>query len=474
MHRRLPKTGTEARAGQAPKLWALRIGFALVIALMAFAAFSAHQVQQSLSEEALGIYRRHVEHDEALYRLRRTIWIGSNTARDFFLNSSAERAAFFGTQIERLRTDSRRLLDDLLRLQGERGAPPELRASVENFWNAVATIPTSAQRLGGRGAHDFIQREIVPRRDAVGEALRAVMENNRTALERNEREFAGTRRSAARRLLVALGLSLFLGLAVAGFSLVFSESLERQAARQYEEVAQARRDLQQLSARLMQIQEEERARLSRELHDEIGQMLATLRLETTRTESLAHQRAPELHQQISGVRELVERMIQIVRNISLLLRPSLLDDLGLGPALQWQVEDFTRRTGVPCEFVEQSLQDALPDAVRTCVYRILQEALHNCEKHASASRVDVSIQQSPGLLLMRVEDNGCGFAADSRERVHPAVRCGLLGMRERAAALGGSVHVGSSPGKGTRVTLRLPLSETGNQEAVRGPAEVET
>ena len=449
----------------------LRIGFALVIALMGFAAYSAYEVQRSLSEEALAIYRRHVEHDDALYRLRRTVWLGSTVAHDFLLDRSAGRSAAFVVRLEQLRTDSRELLESVAIREGGNNSLPELRTLVEEFWIAVAAVREFEERPGAPTAYGLIQEEIVPRREAVGEALREAMRKDQVLLERYAADLTSRHRTAAGRVLVTLALSLLVGLAVAVFSLAFSESQERQAARQHEEIAKARSDLQRLSVRLMEIQEQERARLSRELHDEIGQMLATLRLEAARAESAAARKAPQIQAQMAAVREMAERMIQIVRNIALLLRPSLLDDLGLGPALQWQAEDLTRRTGVPCEFMEEGLQDDLPEAVRTCVYRILQESLHNCEKYASASRVDISIQQSPGLLTMRVEDNGCGFELDSKESPRETVRFGILGMRERAAGLGGSVEVHTSPGRGTRVTLRLPLNRQRNPDGSGAAAQ---
>jgi signal transduction histidine kinase len=144
-----------------------------------------------------------------------------------------------------------------------------------------------------------------------------------------------------------------------------------------------------------------------------------------------------------------------------LLRPAILDDLGVGPALQWLVEDFTRRTGILCELEEQwSNGDALPQAVRTCVYRVLQEALHNCEKHAQATRVRVQGKETRGSLEVIVEDNGRGFDIGAIANDQPHTRFGLLGMRERAAALGGEVRFESAPGRGTRLTLTVPVPST--------------
>jgi signal transduction histidine kinase len=136
-----------------------------------------------------------------------------------------------------------------------------------------------------------------------------------------------------------------------------------------------------------------------------------------------------------------------------LLRPTLLDDLGLVPALQFQLEDFLRRSGIACEFTEDGVEEHLPDPVKTCVYRVVQEALHNCEKHSDASKVRVSVRQFDECLLAKVEDDGRGFSSTAQR----STGLGLLGMRERSANAGGSLIIDSAPGQGTRIALRIPL-----------------
>jgi signal transduction histidine kinase len=141
-----------------------------------------------------------------------------------------------------------------------------------------------------------------------------------------------------------------------------------------------------------------------------------------------------------------------------LLRPALLDDLGLTPALQYQLEDFLRRSGIVCEFTEDGVADDLPDHVKTCVYRVMQEALHNCEKHSGASRVRVAVRQTAETLTLEVEDNGRGFVYSPQAQLANGAGLGLLGMRERASLAGGSLAVESTIGRGTRIVLAIPLA----------------
>src|SRR5205807_8400983 len=122
-------------------------------------------------------------------------------------------------------------------------------------------------------------------------------------------------------------------------------------------------------------------------------------------------------------------------------RPSLLDDLGLAPALQFQSDDFMRRSGIACEFEEEGVSDQLPDHVKTCAYRVVQEALHNCEKHAGAKKVRVVVRQLPDCLVAEIEDDGRGFALNEQRMPSKDIGLGLLGVRERAAIAGGSLVI---------------------------------
>jgi signal transduction histidine kinase len=250
-------------------------------------------------------------------------------------------------------------------------------------------------------------------------------------------------------------LAMLLGMAFAVFSFRRMATLEGQTTRQYEEVSRTKTELQALSARLMSLQEAERARLSRELHDQIGQALATLRLELARIESAAHVELRDIRERLGRSRAILEEAVTLTRNISLMLRPSLLDDLGLCSAVQWLAEDFARRTGIACEVADNTADDSLPEDHRTCVFRIAQEALHNVEKHANARRVAISLRREGESITIAVDDDGQGMGA-SAGRAKEA-RLGILGMRERVLALAGSLDVGPSSRGGTRVVASLPL-----------------
>jgi signal transduction histidine kinase len=161
---------------------------------------------------------------------------------------------------------------------------------------------------------------------------------------------------------------------------------------------------------------------------------------------------PELRSHLDSIKKLAENSVKVVRNMSLLLRPSMLDDLGLVPALQWQAREVSRRSSMEVVVEAETVADDLPEAHKTCIYRVVQEALHNCARHSGARSVRLTAVQDEARIVLSIEDDGKGF--DSK-----TVRgMGLLGMEERVTHLGGTFRVNSRPGKGAKLQIELPLA----------------
>jgi signal transduction histidine kinase len=215
-------------------------------------------------------------------------------------------------------------------------------------------------------------------------------------------------------------------------------------------VKQAEEQLRNLSRRLVSLQEDERRKIARELHDEIGQNLTALKMLLDKASPAAVEgNASELREARETLRELMNR----VRNLSLELRPAMLDDLGLLPTLQWHFKRYTSQTRVEVDFRHTGLRRDLSPEVTSTAYRIVQEALTNVARHARVTQVMVSIRIEGDALLLEVEDHGEGF---DRGKV-PSTCVGLSGMRERALSLGGNLLVKSAPGEGTSLRAELPL-----------------
>lgn len=221
------------------------------------------------------------------------------------------------------------------------------------------------------------------------------------------------------------------------------------------ELKKAQDQLRRLSGSIMANQEKERAALARELHDEVGQVLTALRLDSVWMLKRLKETDPEAAKRASTLCELIDKTIDEVRGMALRLRPSVLDDLGLIPALEWYTADLEKRTGIPCILRHDNVPK-VDDIVATAAYRIAQEALTNVVRHASATHVEVTLQAREGSLTLTVVDNGRGFKAPELKEPEGL---GVAGMRERATLAGGTLEIQSQPGKGTQVCCRLPITE---------------
>ena len=215
--------------------------------------------------------------------------------------------------------------------------------------------------------------------------------------------------------------------------------------------------LRHLSRRILLAQEDERKRISRELHDVIAQMLAgiNIRLATLKIEAQANTKG--FGRTITRTQQLVEKSVERVHRFARELRPAVLDDLGLVPALHTFMKSFAKETGIRMRFTVSAGLDKLSGTKRTVLYRVAQEALTNVACHAHASRVAVSIQRLATVIRMKIQDNGKAFDVERAMHAKGAPHLGLLGMRERVEMVGGTFAIESKPGKGTTILARIPF-----------------
>ena len=215
-----------------------------------------------------------------------------------------------------------------------------------------------------------------------------------------------------------------------------------------------------LARKLLVTQEEERKRISRELHDEIAQVLTgiNVRLATLKTEATINTKG--LKKKISHAQRMVEKSVDVVHRFARELRPTVLDDLGLIPALQTSAKNFSKQNHIFVHLKVFSGVEQLSMAKRTVLYRVAQEALNNVVRHAQASRVNIHIKELPGAVYMEIKDNGKSFQVDHILHARKKHRLGLLGMRERIEMVGGSFTVKSMPGKGTTVSAQIPIDRS--------------
>jgi signal transduction histidine kinase len=434
---------------------ALVAGFGGLISIMALAGIDAlRSLQQFRNNDDL-IRRRFLSQNHVLNDIRSDVYVSGTYVRDYLLEPDLERAEAYRAELE----DVRKHMEAALESYGREVAPPEaqhfitLRTKLTDYWETLTPIfkwDTAERRRSG---YAFLRDEVFPRRQDMLAIADQIANINEQQLNAGNGQVVGLLLKFQDRLVITLVAALALGLGLAALSMFRILKLEAQVHARYEEAAEARSELKGLSARLVQAQETERRALSRELHDEVGQSLSAVLIELRNLSvGLATKSKEHLTEHVDTIKSLVEGTIRVVRNMALLLRPSMLDDLGLVPALKWQAREVSKRTSMDVSVAAEFASDDFPDEYKTCIYRVVQEALHNVSNHAHASSVRIRVQQEQDRLTLSIQDDGQGF--DSKQ----VKGLGLLGIHERVTRLGGRCAVHTAPGSGTVLSVELPFT----------------
>jgi len=238
-------------------------------------------------------------------------------------------------------------------------------------------------------------------------------------------------------------------------------SSQVEKARLFEAVSQQHKQLLALTGRLTEVQEAERKQLARELHDEMGQALTAISINLAAIQKeLPAECAAKVYERLTEASWLAEQTLEQIRELSLNLRPPILDDLGLIPTLRWYIKQYANRVDIKTEFKTNGLEDRLAPEVETTLYRVIQEALTNVARHAQASIVRLHLQRKQSSVVALIQDNGQGFdVAKILDQEGLPTGTGLLGIRERVTLLGGKFNVRSQPGHGTQLTVAIPWED---------------
>ena len=431
----------------------LLVGFGSLLAIIALSGFDALRVLNQFRKEGDQIRRQFLFRNRVLNNIRAEVYISGTYVRDYLLEPDPARASGFGASLESVR---RQMEIELSSYAGQL-EPAEsahydaLRTQLAQYWGVLEPIlKWDAQKRQAHG-YAFLRDEVFPRRTAMLEIASRIADLNEQQLNTGDERVSTLLEKFQDRMAVTLVAALALGLGMAVLSARKILQLEAHAQMRYQEVAEARKQLTSLSARLVEAQETERRSLSRELHDEVGQSLSAVLLELRNLLAGLEGRPEEqIRRQAEVIKGLVEGSVRSVRNMALLLRPSMLDDLGLIPALRWQAREVSKRTSMEVTVATELESEGLPDEYKTCIYRVVQEALHNCSRHSNATTVRVRVQHKAGTLLLSIKDDGRGFDVPQSKGL------GLLGIEERVAQLGGTCHVHSGLGNGTILKVELP------------------
>jgi signal transduction histidine kinase len=410
--------------------------------------------------DQLNSHHRDVE--GKLRRLRADVHLSGIYIRDYLLDTDREHAPEYRQKLTELRQSHAVTVSELRAL-----LPKDAKPSLDNLehglddywqtfeplfdWTVIEKITYSAK---------FLRREVLPRREAVLAITQDIE-------KLNDGNLAAQRAEASRRLTAfradlhaRLWRTLLIGFIVALVAVLRLRALERRSDEQRHRAEEAEQEMRQLSQQLVAAQEEERKKLTRELHDHVGQMLTALRIEIGRADRARRGSDQIAGQALAESKKLLDTILKSVRDLSMGLRPSMLDDFGLQPALEWHVRDFRRRFKIPVDLHLTGDLNALPDPQRTSVYRIVQEALTNCARHARADHVDVSVHYAGAALELDVADNGIGIPADRSAGV------GLIGIEERVRELHGAFEIHRRDGGGTVLHVTMPARATSEEASI--------
>ena len=434
----------------------LAAAFGSLIVLLGVAGFESFRRASQIYEEISYLHESYRKGEQVLGQIQADIHLAGVLVRDYLLDPSQITGQLYREKLIDVREGMQDQFDELKKMIGaeDAGRLSQLRAEVDAYWDSVNPLfGWTPQEKSAFSAH-FLRKVVLPRRDAalklaaeVGQLHQAQIFRQRASIDAAQQQF---RRDLGR--LLALALSL--GIAVALASMVRLSRLERQAENSRRRTEMAEQELRRLSQQLVRGQEEERKAISRELHDQVGQMLTALRMEIGTLQQLRNGDEAQFKAHAQEAKSLSENTLRAVRDLAMGLRPSMLDDLGLGPALEWQAREFSRRFGVPVSVQLEGDLDTVGERQRTCIYRVVQEALTNCAKHAGATEIRIAARGEPDRVSFQIQDNGAGFDLKSPKRKG----LGLIGIQERVRELEGTVQILAQQGKGTVLAVDLPAA----------------
>lgn len=448
----------------------LMAGFGTLLVLTAILGFGALNRSRAIYDEMEKTQESYIRTESALRSVPADLYLAGLLIRDYLLDPSHLRGPYYQQQLDEIRGSLKRRLDILEaqpRFQGNASEPApvvvRLRKELDDFWKTLDPVFAWTPQQKAALSYPFLRQFVLPRTQEVLVLSREIRTVLNSSVQDEHSRMAASQQRLEGFLTRTISFVLGLGIVVAGLSIYRVRMLEQHADLQRERILDTEEEMRRLSRKLVQAQEQERKALSRELHDEVGQLLTGMGMELSNLESrLADvesgraSSAKQLTAELGHAMRLNQETLRRIRNLSMGLRPSMLDDLGLGPALDWQAREFSRRSGVPVTLQVDGEIEALPEAHRTCIYRIVQEALTNCARHSKAHSIRVSVYGRPDWVSLTIQDDGIGF---QRETTGKRRGLGLIGIQERVRELEGRLTIVAPPDKGTMLQVELPIRE---------------
>lgn len=435
----------------------LLVGFGVLLVLLVLCGLNALAVLSRLETSNESILQNFLEEQKRLDQVRSAIYLSGTYLRDYLLEPDPEKAEQSRVALETARAQVSSTLAHPGLLSGSQGNH-DLHAALEReiaeYWHTLDPVLSWKAEQRHRQGYRFLHDEVFPRRSSTLSIADTIASVNQHQLLDRDNRLLSLFGSFRNRLMVALLIMVLFGIVQASASTIHLLRMERRTVAHLIEVSEARQELRDLSAKLVTTQETERKNLSRELHDAVGQALSAVQFELHDLAAVLDRHQEALRGRVDRIRALVEGCLAMIRNMARLLRPAMLDDLGLAAALEGQAREISRYTGVHITVDALRLSAELPDEHKICLFRIVQESLNNVCRHANADSVKITVETASEWVTATIEDDGRGFRLGRQTK-----GLGLIGMQERVAALGGTFQVHSEPGKGTRIEVRLPFPQ---------------
>jgi len=426
-------------------------GFSALIALILISGLALRQRVERIHAQVIETMRAYADLDRIMAELRFQTLSLAIDFRDFLLEESTDRIPERQSNLVERHEQLLAALEDMDHLPASNpAAARELRRQIDSYWETINTVLHWRQTR--KDWISLIRAGTLPGRRAVLDQAARMASINRALLDERQNSLQDALNATESYLIRVLVLVLILGLVISAVTFWRTNQLERGAELNRLDLERLSGELRRLSQELVRVQEAERKSLSRELHDEVGQMMTAMRMELGNAESFLPTSPEQAIAHMKSAAGLAEQTLRSVRSLARGLRPSMLDELGVGPALNWLAREFTRHTSIQVHLTADDSLDHLPESYRTCIYRIVQEALTNCARHSHATEVYLDIKRVDNILHMTISDNGSGFDVNKQVK-----GIGLLGMKERVKELDGELDIVSSPGEGTRLKVQVPL-----------------
>lgn len=438
-----------------PRLgFSLLAGFGTLIVLNAVLGVSQARRASQIERDLISAQESYSATQNLLAQVRVDLYRIGMDVRDYLLDRSVDSSAELRQQLARTRVEIEANLEMLAsRMPLEDREPlDKLRDEVRDYieWMDTPIQWPQEEKLARSG--NYVRTVLLTRRKAISDLATQVESINAANLQRARQRLEASQAEFQTWLRRLTAIVLILSVLVAGLSTTWILRLEKKAELGQQRAADAERELRRLSQQLVKAQEDERRALSRELHDQVGQQVTALRVEIANLGRIPPEERDTFTDHLKEAKSLAEQTMKTVRDLAMGLRPSILDDFGLGPAIEWQAREFARRTGVPANVEIQGSLNGLTESDRTSLFRIVQEALTNITKHASASEIRILLSATEQGVMLRVEDNGKGMdPMDARGR-----GLGLVGIEERAREMGAGFALNSQPGQGTAIEISIP------------------